>query len=46
MHGLLYESLERFGFLGLGSKESLRFTPHESRYEELDDRSKLYRKVA
>jgi chemotaxis protein methyltransferase CheR len=46
VHGLLYESLERFGYLGLGSKESLRVTPFESRYEELDDRSKLYRKVA
>jgi chemotaxis protein methyltransferase CheR len=46
VHGLLYESLGRFGYLGLGSKESLRITPLESRYEEMDDRNKLYRKVA
>ena len=29
VHRLLYESLVRFGFLGLGSKETVRFTPHE-----------------
>jgi chemotaxis protein methyltransferase CheR len=46
VHGLLYESLGRFGYLGLGSKESLRITPFEARYEELDGRNKLYRKVA
>jgi chemotaxis protein methyltransferase CheR len=46
VHGLLYESLERFGYLGLGSKESLRVTRYESRYEALDQHSKLYRKVA
>jgi len=46
VHGLLYESLGRLGYLGLGSKESLRITPFEARYEELDGRSKLYRKVA
>jgi chemotaxis protein methyltransferase CheR len=45
VQGLLYESLVRFGYLGLGSKESLRITPFEARYEELDH-SKLYRKVA
>jgi len=46
VHGLLYESLGRFGYLGLGAKESIRLTPLEARYEELDDRNKLYRKVA
>ena len=46
VHGLLYESLERFGYLGLGSRESLRLTPFVARYEELDGPSKLYRKVA
>jgi chemotaxis protein methyltransferase CheR len=45
VHALIYESLGRLGYLGLGSKESLRMTPFEARYEELD-RSKLYRKVA
>lgn len=45
VHRLLYESLILFGVLGLGSKESIRFTPCETRYEELDRREKLYRKV-
>jgi chemotaxis protein methyltransferase CheR len=44
VHGLLYESLCTFGFLGLGSRESIRFTPHESRYEELDGNQKLYQR--
>ena len=46
VHGLLYESLGTFGYLGLGAKESLRVTPFEARYEAVDDRNKLYRKVA
>ena len=44
VHRLLYGSLVRFGFLGLGLKETTRFTPHEAHYEELPER--LYRKVA
>ena len=46
VHGLLYESLARLGFLGLGSKESLRFTPHEECYETLDASERIYRKVS
>lgn len=45
VHRLLYDSLAMFGFLGLGSKESLRFSPYEDRYEEVDAGEKLYRKV-
>ncbi|HEY0006007.1 MAG TPA: protein-glutamate O-methyltransferase CheR [Pyrinomonadaceae bacterium] len=45
VHNLIYESLSMFGFLGLGNKESLKFTPHEALYEKLDQRDKLYRKV-
>lgn len=44
-HTLLYESLVRFGFLGLGSKESLRHTPHETSYEAVDRDHKLFRRV-
>jgi chemotaxis protein methyltransferase CheR len=44
VHRLLYESLIRFGFLGLGTKETVRFTPHEAHYQELPER--VYRKVA
>ena len=44
VHGLFYESLAHFGVLGLGSKESLRLSPYESRYEALGA-ARLYRKV-
>jgi len=43
VHRLLYDSLVQFGFLGLGAKETIRFTPHEAHYQELPER--LYRKV-
>lgn len=45
VHRLLYESLASFGALGLGSKEALRYTPHEARYEDVDGAERLYRKV-
>ncbi len=45
VHALLYESLGMFGFLGLGSKEGLKFTPHETDYEEIDAQYRLYRKI-
>jgi chemotaxis protein methyltransferase CheR len=46
VHRLFYDSLARFGVLGLGQKETLRFTDLEDRYEELDSTEKLYRRVA
>lgn len=45
VHKLLYESISRFGILGLGRQESLKFTPHEQQYEALDKREKLYRRI-
>ena len=45
VHGLLYRSLAPWGVLGLGKKESLRFTPHVACYETLDTEERLYRKV-
>ena len=45
VHNLIYESLSMFGIIGLGNKESLRFTPREEFYEKLDSRAELYRKV-
>jgi chemotaxis protein methyltransferase CheR len=45
VHRLFYESLATFGVLALGQKESIRFTPHEEAYEELDTAERLYRKV-
>jgi chemotaxis protein methyltransferase CheR len=45
VHRLFYDSLMTFGVLGLGHKESIRFSPHEESFEELDPSEKLYRKV-
>ena len=44
VHRLLYDSLARFGFLGLGAKETVQFTAYESAYQDLGER--IYRKVA
>ena len=44
VHRLFYQSLVRFGFLALGSKETVQFTAHQSAYEDLGER--VYRKVA
>jgi chemotaxis protein methyltransferase CheR len=45
VHQLFHDSLERFGILALGHKESIRFSGLEEAYEELDPEQKLYRKV-
>jgi chemotaxis protein methyltransferase CheR len=45
VHDLFYESLAMFGVLALGKKESLKFTTHEDRYDRIDEREKIYRKV-
>jgi chemotaxis protein methyltransferase CheR len=45
VHELFYESLATFGILALGHKESIRFSPFERRYDNLDREEKLYRKV-
>ena len=42
---LFHDSLERFGILALGHKESIRFTGIEHAYEELDALERIYRKV-
>lgn len=44
VHRLLYGSLIRLGFLALGAKETIRFSPHEERYRDVGE--KVYRKVA
>jgi chemotaxis protein methyltransferase CheR len=46
VHGLFYESLENFGILALGHKESINFTRFADRYEEIDTNERIYRKVA
>ena len=45
VHRLFYESLMTFGVLALGAKESIRFSPFEERYEELDANERLFKKV-
>lgn len=42
---LFYDSLAMFGILALGSKESLRFSPQEDCYEQINGPEKIYRKV-
>lgn len=44
VHSLFYESLVPFGFMCLGSKESLRFSKFEGCYETVEDRNKIYRR--
>jgi chemotaxis protein methyltransferase CheR len=46
VHALFHDSLVNFGVLGLGHKETIRFTPLEHCYEPIDTREKLYRRVA
>jgi chemotaxis protein methyltransferase CheR len=46
VHHLLHESLVMFGVLGLGAKETMKFSPHESAYEEIDSVARLYRRIA
>ena len=45
VHRLFYESLATFGILAVGNRESLRFSPHEDRYEQINGPDKIYRKV-
>jgi chemotaxis protein methyltransferase CheR len=42
----LHDSLVMFGVLGLGAKETMKFSPHESAYEEIDSVARLYRRIA
>ncbi len=46
VHRLFHASLRRFGVLALGRKESLKGTPHEHDYEELDAIEKIFRRAA
>ena len=42
--GLFHESLSHRGFLGLGSKESLRFSAHTDAFEDFVPLQRIYRK--
>jgi chemotaxis protein methyltransferase CheR len=45
VHDLFYESLDTFGILALGHKESVAFTPQADAYEALDPVERIYRKI-
>jgi chemotaxis protein methyltransferase CheR len=42
--GLFSDSLIRKGFLGLGSKESLRFSNHAGAFQEFIQEERIYQK--
>lgn len=44
VHKSNYESLGHLGFLAMGREESLRFSPYESCYKEIDAQEKIYQK--
>ena len=44
-HSLLFDSLFPGGILGLGQKESVRYTPHEQKYSLIDSGGELYRRI-
>ena len=45
VHQLLHRSLSRFGFLGVGKKESIRNTPVESYFEQPNPAVSIYRRI-
>lgn len=45
VHKLIYESLALEGFLLVGGKESISFTPLADRYETCNDLNRIFRKI-
>jgi chemotaxis protein methyltransferase CheR len=43
--GLFDDSLEKLGFLILGSKENIRFSQIAKKYTQLEDRERIWRKI-
>jgi chemotaxis protein methyltransferase CheR len=44
-HQVIFESLVRLGYLGISAKETLRYTPHQHAYEELENTERFYRRL-
>jgi chemotaxis protein methyltransferase CheR len=44
-HQVVFESLVRLGYLGVGTKETLRYTPHQRAYEQVDTSEQFYRRL-
>jgi chemotaxis protein methyltransferase CheR len=45
-HEILFQSLGMFGVLALGPQDSVRNTPFENAFKELDAEQRIYRKIA
>ncbi|KGR78831.1 CheR family methyltransferase [Ureibacillus manganicus] len=45
VHGLFYDSLSMFGYLGLGDKETISFTEFENQFDSISFKQKLYQKI-
>jgi chemotaxis protein methyltransferase CheR len=45
VHKLFYDSLSHEGFLIVGGKESISFTPMSKQYETWDDQHRIFRKI-
>jgi chemotaxis protein methyltransferase CheR len=45
VQSLFLNSLEMFGILGLGKKETIRYTTVADHFEDLDTEERLYRRV-
>ena len=45
VYNLLHESLVMFGVIGLGAKETMKFSPHEHAYEDIESTARLYRRI-
>jgi chemotaxis protein methyltransferase CheR len=45
VHALFLESLENFGILGLGKKETIKYSNVWENYEVIDEAERLYRRV-
>jgi chemotaxis protein methyltransferase CheR len=44
-HQVVFESLIRLGYFGMSAKETLRYTPHQHAYEEIEDTERFYRRL-
>ena len=44
VHRLLFDSLAPGGFLCLGNRESIKFSPHEGGYAAIDDAERIYQR--
>jgi chemotaxis protein methyltransferase CheR len=45
VHRLFHDSLDTFGVLALGHKESVTFTPFAGSYEDIEASERIYRKI-